>query len=195
MHLGIGAGQQRPHLAHIRGRADERERDEIDTDLERVLEVAAVLLGERRDRDGDAGKVHALGRADYAGHDHGAAGAPMLDLLHLQMNVPVVDQQVVPRLQYLADDGGQNRDLAVTRRGRERDHDLLVAGEPDRLGKASHADLRTLQIGDQRERPSELLLRGPDVARSLRVLLVRAVGEVEPRGVHPGPREGDHLLG
>ena len=58
---------------------------------ERELEVLDVLAGERRHRDGDAGKVDALVRADLAADDDCAAERPLTDLLHLQADQTVVD--------------------------------------------------------------------------------------------------------
>ena len=67
-------------LADVRGRPDERQRDEVDAEPERELEVVQVLLGERRDRDATPGQVHALVRGDLAADDDAAAGAAALDL-------------------------------------------------------------------------------------------------------------------
>ena len=45
---------------HVRGRADERERDEVAAELERELEIVDVLLRQRRDRQRNPGQVDAL---------------------------------------------------------------------------------------------------------------------------------------
>ena len=62
-------------VAHVGGRADERERDEVDAELERELEVVEVLLRQRRDRQRHAGQVDALVRLDLAADDDAAARA------------------------------------------------------------------------------------------------------------------------
>ena len=68
-------------VAYIRGRADERERDEVDVERERELEIVHVLPGQRWNRDRDSRKVDSLVRADDAAGEHGALGATPLDAL------------------------------------------------------------------------------------------------------------------
>ena len=54
---------------------------------------------------------------------------------------------------------GLDRQLAVAARLLRRDDDLLAALERDGLGEVADPQLRPLQVGDQRDRPPELLLR------------------------------------
>ena len=92
-----GWRDDRLQVAHVGGRADERERDEVDAELERELEVAQVLPRQRRDRERDAGQVDALVRLHLAADEHEAAGAAVLDLLDGEADEAVVDQDVVAR--------------------------------------------------------------------------------------------------
>ena len=87
---------QRAQLAHVVGRAHERQRDEVDAELERELEVVDVLRRQRRDRERDAGEVHALVRADRAADDRPRSARAPPDALDAQPHEPVVDQDVVP---------------------------------------------------------------------------------------------------
>ena len=88
---------QRAQVAHVGRRAHERERDEVDAELERELEVGRVLARDRRDRQRDARQVDALVRADDAADDDLAVRAALVDVLDAQADEPVVDQHVVAR--------------------------------------------------------------------------------------------------
>ena len=94
---------------------------------------------------------------------------PLLDLLDGQPNEAVVDQDVVARTQHLADHGRRDRQLAVQRVLLADDEDLLVLEEDARLVEVADAELRALEVGDQRERLAGLLLNlADDTARSRR---------------------------
>ena len=103
----------RLQVAHVGGGAHERQRDEVDAEPEREREVVEILLRQRRDRDRDAGQVDALVRLDLAADDHAAARAAVLDLLDGEPHEAVVDQDVVPGPQHLADHGRRDGQLAV----------------------------------------------------------------------------------
>ena len=60
--------------------------------------------------------------------------------------------------------------------------------EQARLAQPGDAQLRALQVGDQRERAAELSLHRAGERGAARVLVVGAVREVEADGVHPGRR-------
>jgi len=53
---------QRAEGANVGCRADERERDEVDLELHRELEIVQVLARDRRDRERYAGQIDALVR-------------------------------------------------------------------------------------------------------------------------------------
>ena len=121
-------------LAHVRRGAHERERDVVDAEAERELEIDEVLLGQRRNRDRHAGKVDALVRLHPATDDDGAAGAARIDLLDAEPHEAVVDQHVVPRLEHLADHGRRDRQVAVREARRSvglADDRHLVAGDQE----------------------------------------------------------------
>ena len=146
---------------------------------------------------GTPGQVHALVRADArrrrSTSQRGAAVARPVDA---QPDEAVVDQHVVARLEHVADH--RRARPAARRRGtrpRRTTTIVLALREHDRLGEVADAELRPLQVGDQRDRPAELAPRLADAARALGVLLVRAVREVEPRGVHARGDERAQLLG
>ena len=61
-HVSFGAGlvDERSKIANVGGRAHERERHEVDAEVERELEVVDVLSRQRRNRHGHPGDVHTL---------------------------------------------------------------------------------------------------------------------------------------
>jgi hypothetical protein len=72
LRLRVGGVEELAQAPAVGRRADEREGDVVDAERERELEIAQVLLGHRRHRDGDARDVDALVRAHGASHhDHG----------------------------------------------------------------------------------------------------------------------------
>ena len=64
------------------------------------------------------------------------------------------------------------------------------------IGSASPPirELRSLEVGDHGDRAAELVRHLADARGALRMLLVRAVREVEPGGVHAGGDERAQLL-
>ena len=84
-----------------------------------------------------------------------------------------------PDAEHLADDGRRHRQLAVRRALLADDDDALVLDQAPRLVEIADAELGPLQIGDQRERPADLVLDLAHDLRPRRVILVRAVREVE----------------
>ena len=113
-----------------------------------------------------------------------------------QPHEPVVDQHVVPRPR-------APRRSRPARSGARRSWDASSPTtsissplhERARRRDLADAQLRPLEVGDQRDRPAELGLHRAHDAAPRRVVLVRAVREVEARGVHPGLRECANLLG
>ena len=130
---------QRTEVPHVRRRADERERDEVHAELEHELEVVHVLAGQRRNGDRDAGQVHAFVGRDDAADEHGGACAAVLDRIYAETDEAVVDQDLVPRLQDLADHRRADRELTVGSGLGGGDDDLLVAHERDRLVEVADA--------------------------------------------------------
>ena len=110
--------------------------------------------------------------------------------LDAQPDEPVVDQHVVPGLEHLADHGRRDRQLAVAARPPRR---TTTISSPGREHDAARRGRRCAASGPGGRRSARAAGRAPPAtsrtsrARS-RVLLVRAVREVEPRGVHAGAR-------
>src|SRR3546814_6666263 len=69
-HDGGAVADQAARLGQVLRPLDEGEGDPVDTEVERELQVDAVLLGDRRDRQDDARQVDALVVAQGAAGDH-----------------------------------------------------------------------------------------------------------------------------
>ena len=164
---------QRAQRAHVRGRADERQRDEVDAELQRKLEVVDVLARERRDRERDAGQVDALVRRDDAADHHFASRPAALDRLDPELDVTVVDQHFVAYLEYGSEHGGADRQVALLGRILARDDDGGAACQRDGSGEISNAKLRALQVRDQCDRPA---------GRRLGLAHTSRPGSRDPRG-------------
>ena len=106
-------------------------------------------------------------RSDEPADDHGAASASPLDALDPQPDEPVVDQDVVPRLQHLADHGRADRELAVSGSLLGGDDDLVARLQRDGRRQLADPELRALEVGDHRERAADLPgLRAREPARA-----------------------------
>ena len=137
---------------------------------------------------GTPGRLTPLCERDDAADDAPSQRArPALDRLDAEPDVPVVDQHVVPGLQHGAEHGGADRQVVVLRGVLAGDHDRR------RRARARSAASRspTRSFGPCRSaisaigRPAAASASRTSRARS-RVVLVRAVREVEARAVHAG---------
>src|SRR5262249_18156589 len=74
------------------------------------------------------------------------------------------------------------------------DGDVLAVPEHDRLREIADAELRPLQVGNERDRPAGLLLRLAHALHALGVVGLRTVRQVEAHGVHAGGHELAQVL-
>ena len=175
MRLRVGGVQELAEPAAVRGRADEGERDVVDADRERELEVGEVLLGQRGHRDGDARDVDALVRADRAAdRDHGArTRSPSTSSTRRRTRPSSIRTSWPGRSTSVRTAGITGRSIAG-RAVRPADDARSVALDEDaRRLEVADPDLRPLQVGDERERPAGPLLRLADEPGPLAVLVVR----------------------
>jgi hypothetical protein len=117
-----------------------------------------------------------------------------LDPLDAEPHEPVVDQHVVAGLEDRAEHGGADREVAVGGRVLARDHHVRAPRQLERLPEVADAQLRALEVADQRHRPPGRLLRVSDPASPFGDVGMLAVREVEAGAVHPRLDEvGDRL--
>ena len=189
-------GHDHVHALHVLGAAHERQGDQVGADAQTPAEVGLVLLGQRGNGDRDAGKVDALVVGDGAGdddlgRDHDAVGLDDLDL-----DLAVVDQEVVARLDVVREALERRRD------------DLLGAGDvlggdledvADReivgaVGELAEADLGSLQVDEHGDGAAGILRGFANVGEARLVNGVIAVAEVHARDVDTRLDDRPHLL-
>ena len=165
--------------------------------LQTPAEVLLVLLGEGGDAHGDTGQVDALvvghrARDDGAGRDDRPVHA-----LDLDAHLAVVDQEEIAGLDVV----GQ----ALERRAHEvaRAHDV-VGGDPQdvahgevvrAVAELSEADLRALQVDEDRDGAAGVLRGLAHIGETDLVLGVVAVAQVHAGHVDAGIDDrADHLV-
>ena len=96
--LGHDAGPAADQLAglgHVLGALHEGECYPVDADACRRLEIGAVLVGQRRDRDDGVGQVDALAVGNHAAENHLGVEAGGRGLDDLDPHAAVVEQQIL----------------------------------------------------------------------------------------------------
>ena len=128
---------------------------------------------------------------------HHAVDLAAVDLLHPHGHQAVVDQDHLVRpdllVQILIGDGHLMLVAGHVLRG----EDEAVAGVQGdgAVGKGADTDLRALGVQDGGHRAADGVPDGVEPVQPLQMLLMGAMGEVEPGGIHPGADEpADHFL-
>ena len=168
------------------GRAHERQRDQVDAEVQREPQVLGVLFGQCRHAHRDIGQRHTLVVGDRTALGHEAGDVPAVGGHHLDGDLAVVDQQPVAGVDLLG------KPLVRTRHPVVRpldvvagDDDGLAVGPLHRAGREpAEADLGSLQIGQDPDRPLHRGRRLPYPVVSLLVLGVVTMAEVEPGHIH-----------
>jgi hypothetical protein len=143
-------------LVHVIGALHERQRDPVDAQRQPEVEIAPVLLGQRRDRQQHVGHVDALALRegttgdDARGREVGSAG------LHAQANLAVVDQQIGARFQRGEDlRMRQAHAPLVARRGIEVETERGARLQSNRtVGEGADAQFGPLQVEQHAYRPA-----------------------------------------
>ena len=185
------AAHQAAGLGHVLGPLDEGQGDPVGPVLHREGEIPAVLLGQRGDRHHGIGHVHAL-----AVHDHPAdlgrtEDRVLAGLDHLQPQLAIVDQQPLALLQHPEQFRVGQADAAVIAR-------FGIAVEGEVAGMADHrlaaleladAQLRPLQVAQDRHRAAHILFDLADRGDGFAVSFVIAVAHVDAERVGPGQQQ------
>ena len=151
-------------LRHVLGPLHERHRDPVDAGVDRGFGVTAILFGHRGDRDHRVGHAHALAiRQPAAGHDL-RDGAVRLRLDDPQRKLAVVEEHHMARLERAENFRMRQmhaRPIPLRRIGIEGE--ALAARELDTVaGEGADAQLGTLEVGKDADRPIEAFLELAD---------------------------------
>src|SRR5439155_11938756 len=153
--------------------------------LQRELEIAPILLCQRRQRQHHVGYVDALSFRQCAAHDDFGFREVMPGLLHLKAKLAVVEQKIRDWLQC--------GEYFRMRQIRARDIAWFVGEvEPKRRAHVQHdgpcrerayPELRSLHVGQYPDWASQFLLHLANLRESLAVLLMGTVTEVEAKHI------------
>ena len=172
--------------AHVIGPTNEGSGNEVKVVLHRKLDVADILLSQRRQVDMHTGDVDALVGRESAAVFHGAADLRALDLLYPQGHQTVINEDLHSRLYFLMQLGiGHGHPLPVA-------HDVLrgqgkgISGlQADVLHvKALDTDLRTLGVHNGSHGTAHGIPHRLQLVQTAQVLLMIAVGKVKASRIH-----------
>jgi len=188
--------QKRAELDDVGLAADERRGDVVELPLHGESDIDAILVRDRRDRQLGVGKVHPLLRRDWAAVEDPRRHALLVDRRDDELHEPVVDEDALP-----------DADLPRQRRERRRDRTGVAHTRlrPDDEGPAgleilhavhiADAQLRSLDVPDDRHVTAEGLGHVADGGDDPGVIVMLSMGEVEAEGVDAaGEQALDHLL-
>jgi len=182
---------------NIRGRSDERQRHVVDLGAEAEGQVIAILVRECRRGDRARREVDAFSRPQGPARDHVAMDILFSGADDFQLHIPIAQEKGVAGLD-------------VCDQMRIVDGDLLpgaadmARGQRERRARFQR-DRSRCDITDSDLQPSEILKNGNRTTEAggnttnsrddLEVLGLRAMREVQPRDVHPGPNQSLQGLG
>ena len=152
-------------------------------------QVRAVLWRQRRNAQFQSGQVDAFMLAECAAVHHFANHLPVAHLLDAQLDQSVREQNAVTAVhltRQCRERGAHARGIAQHFGG--GNNELLAGPQHHRPAtrERSGANFRPLQIRQNRNRFFMFPGGGANHREILRVLLVRAVREIQARHVHPG---------
>ena len=147
-------------LGDVLGPLHEGQRNPIDADIERILEIDAVLVGHGIERNDRVGKADALAAAKRASGQHFGIDAHVARLDHPQTQLAVIEQKRVTGLHGLEDLRMRQVHAAKPSHRLAADETHYVTlGEPNGARfELADAELRPLQIDQNADRAGELEL-------------------------------------
>ena len=193
--VAAGRTQQPPRFFDIVGIARERHRHEIQLEVRSGLDVAPVLVRERRRRQPAALLVEPLVVGEPPALLHAAMDARALDALDLEHDEAVVEQQRVERddvVREVAIRATHGMLVAGVRVHRHVEHELVAFDEHDRAGlERLDANLRALEVAHDADVAADLLGNLAHAGHARCLVGRGAVREIDAE--HVGARE-DQLL-
>ena len=186
LHVGAGFLDDLADGQDIRGPLDEGGGDAVHALGHAEEDVGHVLIGERRQLDGDAGHGDALGAADLAVVEHGGDDIVAFDRFDPEADEAVGEQDGVAGGDFPGQAGMvDGNDAAVAEHLATGEDEPLAGGEGDFAGgEFAEAHLRALGVEHEGDRHADLLGGGADEDDAAGVIFVAAVGKIEAGDVH-----------
>ena len=175
----------------VGGEAHEGHGNDVGAGADGPAQILFVLLGQSRQRHGDARKVDALVAGDRSGNDNLGVHVVAFDLGDLEADLAVVDEDRIACMAVAREtlEGGGG-DVLVAFDVISGDDELLAFGQLDLvlavgvLLEPTAADLRTLQVNQGCDVAASGLGGGTEVVVDLEVVFRSAVGAVQTSDVH-----------
>ena len=186
-----------PDVLHVAGLADEGGGDEVEVVFAGKFDVLPVLLGEGGEQDMYVGDVDGLVAGQGTAVLHLAVNLAALNLLHQQLDEPVVHQNPTAGLHLIVEVGvGDGDPVLIAGHVLGGEDELVPHVQGDgAVGEGLDADFGALGVQNGGHRGAQDV---PGVAELLehgQMAFVGAVGEVEPGGVHAAANQLDqHFL-
>jgi hypothetical protein len=160
------------------------------------IEVGAVLFRQSRDGQDRVGKIETFLVREHAAEDHARDEAIRLHIGDLDPEPPVIEQQAVARLDRRKNLRMAEMDAAfVARRGVGiESEDLSVLDARLTALEGTDAQFRTLEVGQNADRPVELRFDLANRAMQLFELLVGRMAHIDAKYIRTGQEQFfDHL--
>jgi hypothetical protein len=183
-------------LGDIFGTLDETQGDPVNSLAEREFEVAAILVGQRRDRHDDVGHINALAVGNTPANLDISLDPVGRDFLDPQADLAVVDQKLVADVDRLEQLVMGEFDPGRIAGSRVTIEDELLPVVEHRFAALEVADpqLRPLQVHEDRRRPVIFLLQRANRRDQGDFSLLVAMAHVKPEGVRSRlVKLADHL--
>ena len=184
------------YCQHVAGLPHEGGGNKIEVLLHGELDVGAVLVGEGRQADVDAGDVDALVGGQLAAVFHGAVNAALLNFVHPQGHQAVVNENFLAGGHLLVEIRVCNGHLPLIAGGvGGRQGELVPLVELNGLGlEGFDPDFGPLGVQNGGHRTAHAVPYGFQAVQRSQMGLVGAVGKIEPGRVHTGADQGaDHV--
>ena len=181
----------------ISAAADKRQRKVIDGLLRGPLQIVAILFGQRRNGQSDAGQIDALALAENSAIDYPADDVGVGRAFNAQFDRAIVKQDARARMHIARHAGIVRRDLSVVAFDvASGDDELLVVFQLYRLMvlERAGANLRAGKIDQHGQRAVHFFGAGARHRDVLRLFFLRSVRHVDAHAVNAGGQQRFHYF-
>src|SRR5436190_11713698 len=143
--------------------------------LDGERDVGRILLGDRRCRDLNAGKIQSLVALQIATIEYARLDPRIGDVKRNELDQTVIDQDTIADMDVVRELIVGDRNLTVLFFALVNEHDVLAHLEVDRVGEITDSDARALEVAEDRDRLAGFVGEATHHRDGGRVSLVRAV--------------------